>query len=435
MTQFRLLKTRRFLPLFITQFFNAFNDNAFKNAFVVLITYKIAQTIAMEQFYLALIGGIFILPFFLFSATAGQVADKFEKTRIIRWIKFFEIVFMIIAVFGFYYQNVGLLMSTLFFLGCHSTFFGPIKYSILPEHLQKYELIGGNGLIEAGTFTAILLGQVLGGGLFGSTNGLFYISVALITVAIVGFISSLFIPQTRRGQPELQISPHIFRETAKIIRIVRQKKIIFVAVIGISWFWFVGATFLTQFPTFTKNTLVGNAHVFTLFLTVFSIGIGVGSLLCNLLLRGRISAFYVPLAILGMSIFILDIYLATHHLTVPNIALLNIQDFLKNSINIRILVDVFLITVCGGLYVVPLYAIMQENSIEAERSRVIAGNNIVNAFFMVISAIYIMIVTALHFSLPQLFLILAVSNLVIVLYMTMALPYNIFEPVKKLFHR
>lgn len=435
MTQFRLLKTRRFLPLFITQFFNAFNDNAFKNAFVVLITYKIAQTIAMEQFYLALIGGIFILPFFLFSATAGQVADKFEKTRIIRWIKFFEIVFMIIAVFGFYYQNVGLLMSTLFFLGCHSTFFGPIKYSILPEHLQKYELIGGNGLIEAGTFTAILLGQVLGGGLFGSTNGLFYISVALITVAIVGFISSLFIPQTRRGQPELQISPHIFRETAKIIRIIRQKKIIFVAVIGISWFWFVGATFLTQFPTFTKNTLVGNAHVFTLFLTVFSIGIGVGSLLCNLLLRGRISAFYVPLAILGMSIFILDIYLATHHLTVPNIALLNIQDFLKNSINIRILVDVFLITVCGGLYVVPLYAIMQENSIEAERSRVIAGNNIVNAFFMVISAIYIMIVTALHFSLPQLFLILAVSNLVIVLYMTMALPYNIFEPVKKLFHR
>lgn len=435
MTQFRLLKTRRFLPLFITQFFNAFNDNAFKNAFVILITYKIAQTISMEQFYLALIGGIFILPFFLFSATAGQIADKFEKTKIIRWVKFFEIVFMIVAVFGFYYQNVSLLMSTLFFLGCHSTFFGPIKYSILPEHLQKHELIAGNGLIEAGTFTAILLGQVLGGGLFGSANGLFYIAVALITVAVVGFISCLFIPKTKIGQPELKISPDIFTETMKIISIIRQKKIIFVAVIGISWFWFVGATFLTQFPTFTKNTLVGNAQIFTLFLTVFSIGIGVGSLLCNLLLRGKISPFYVPLAILGMSIFILDIFLATHHLTVTKIALLNIQDFLKNSINIRILVDVFLITVCGGLYVVPLYAVMQENSDETVRSRVIAGNNIVNALFMVVSAIYIMIVTALHFSLPQLFLILAVSNLAIVVYMTMMLPNNIFEPIKRLLQR
>lgn len=435
MTQFRLLKTRRFLPLFITQFFNAFNDNAFKNAFVILITYKIAQSISMEQFYLALIAGIFILPFFLFSATAGQIADKFEKSRIIRWIKFFEIVFMIIAVFGFYYQNIWLLMSTLFFLGCHSTFFGPIKYSILPEHLQKSELIAGNGLIEAGTFTAILLGQVLGGGLFGSPNGLFYIAIALITVAVVGFASSLFIPKTKIGQPELQISLNIVKETRKIISIIAQKKIIFVAVIGISWFWFVGATFLTQFPTFTKNTLAGNAQVFTLFLTIFSIGIGVGSLLCNVLLRGKISSFYVPLAILGMSIFILDIYLATRHLTLASIALLNIQDFLKNSINIRILVDVFLITVCGGLYVVPLYAIMQENSDETVRSRVIAGNNIVNAFFMVVSAIYIMVVTALHFSLPQLFLILAVSNLVIVSYMTLMLPNNIFEPLKRLLQR
>jgi acyl-[acyl-carrier-protein]-phospholipid O-acyltransferase/long-chain-fatty-acid--[acyl-carrier-protein] ligase len=389
----------------------------------------------MEQFYLALIAGIFILPFFLFSATAGQIADKFEKSRIIRWIKFFEIVFMIIAVFGFYYQNIWLLMSTLFFLGCHSTFFGPIKYSILPEHLQKSELIAGNGLIEAGTFTAILLGQVLGGGLFGSPNGLFYIAIALITVAVVGFASSLFIPKTKIGQPELQISLNIVKETRKIISIIAQKKIIFVAVIGISWFWFVGATFLTQFPTFTKNTLAGNAQVFTLFLTVFSIGIGVGSLLCNVLLRGKISSFYVPLAILGMSIFILDIYLATRHLTLASIALLNIQDFLKNSINIRILVDVFLITVCGGLYVVPLYAIMQENSDETVRSRVIAGNNIVNAFFMVVSAIYIMVVTALHFSLPQLFLILAVSNLVIVSYMTLMLPNNIFEPLKRLLQR
>lgn len=422
MSQFHLLKTRRFLPLFITQFFNAFNDNVFKNALVVLITYQIAKSLAEEQYYLALTGGIFILPFFLFSATAGQLADKYEKTQIIRWVKFLEIVFMLIGVIGFYYNNLLLLLSTLFFLGCHSTFFGPIKYSILPEHLLKNELIAGNGLIEAGTFIAILLGQVLGGSLIMNPQGLTLITVALLSIAVLGFISCLYIPKTKIGQADLRISWNIFNETVKILKITQEKRVIFVAILAISWFWFIGATFLTQFPTFTKNVLHGDAQVFTLFLAFFSIGIGVGSLLCNWLLKGKISAVYVPLAILGMSIFIFDIYFATRHITTSTENLLTVLPFVNNFLNIRLLIDVFLLTVCGGLFVVPLYALIQKNSDEAIRSRVIAGNNIMNAFFMVLSAVYLMVVTALHFTLPQLFLILAISNTIVAFLINIFLP-------------
>lgn len=408
--QYHLLGTRRFLPLFITQFFNAFNDNVFKNALVVLITYAIAQNIKAEQYYIALSGGIFILPFFLLSATAGQLADKYEKTILIRWIKFLEIVFMIVGIFGFYFKNIAILMITLFFLGCHSTFFGPIKYSILPDHLHKNELIAGNGLIEAGTFIAILLGQVLGGSLILLPKGLHYVAIALLTVAVLGFTSCLFIPKTTIGQPNLKVSFNIFSQTFKIINHAYQQKEIFLAILAISWFWFIGATFLTQFPTFTKNILHGSSQIFTLFLTIFSIGIGVGSLLCNKLLKGKISTSQVPFAILGMSIFTLDIYFATRNLSVMGTQLITLREFFASWNNIRILLDVFLMTVCGGLFVVPLYALIQARSEESVRSRMIAANNIVNAVFMVLSAIYVMIATSIGFSIPTLFLFAAIAN-------------------------
>lgn len=413
MTQFHLLTTRRYLPLFVTQFFNAFNDNVFKNALVILITYRIVQSLAAEQYYLALTGGIFILPFFLFSATAGQIADKFEKTVIIRWIKFLEIIFMIVGIIGFFKNNLGILMTTLFFLGCHSTFFGPIKYSILPEVLHKNELIGGNGLIEAGTFIAILVGQILGGSLILQYHGLALIAVALLTIAILGLISCLFIPKTRIGQSDLKIEWNIVKPTWHIINLARREKLIFVAIMGISWFWFIGATFLTQFPSVTKNLLQGNSLVFTLFLTVFTIGIGVGSLCCNILLKGKITAKYVPAAMLVMSVFILDIYFATRSLTLHPGTLLSVPNFLTSANNLRILLDVFLVTVCGGLFVVPLYSIIQEHSPEPIRSRIIAANNIMNAIFMVGSAVYIMVLSQVVHCLPPLFLVLAACNLIV----------------------
>lgn len=430
-TQFHLLKTKRFLPLFVTQFFNAFNDNVFKNALVILVTYKIAQSAASEQFLIAIAGGIFILPFFLLSATAGQIADKYEKSTIIKIIKSTEVLFMIIGSIGFFLNNLFLLFATLFFLGTHSTFFGPIKYSILPIHLHKNELIGGNGLIEAGTFVAILIGQVLGGSVILLNNGVSYITIALLSIAVLGLISSFLIPKALPGQPNLKFSFNIFKETWRIVNITRQKKDIFLAVLGISWFWFIGATFITQFPTLTKNTLSANESIFTLFLTDFSLGIGAGSLLCNRLLKGKISTKYVPLAILGMSVFIFDMYLATKGINVTADHLFNLTEFLKSPNNIRILIDVFLLTICGGLFIVPLYALIQERSDDAVRSRVIACNNIINAVFMVASALFIMLFTYLQFTIPQLFLIVAICNLFVALYICKLLPEAIIHSLVK----
>lgn len=416
-SQFQLLKTKRFLPLFITQFFNAFNDNVYKNALVILITYKIASSIADEQMLIAMTGGIFILPFFLFSAIAGQLADKFEKSRIIRWVKFLEIVFMLVGIIGFYFNDLPLMMTTLFFLGCHSTFFGPIKYSLLPEHLQRQELIGGNALIEAGTFIAILIGQILGGSLILLDNGLGLISLALLSIAILGFISSLFIPKSLIGQSDLKLSFNIFKQTFYLINTTRKKKKIFLAILGISWFWFIGATFLTQFPSFTKNNLHSSSFVFTLFLTVFSLGIGVGSLLCNTLFKGKVRTQYVPIAIAGMSLCLLDIFFASGQLTPHYSSLLSLTEFITYPTHIRILADVLVLTVCGGLFVVPLYTFIQEMTEETIRSRIIAVNNIINAFFMVASALFLIIATWAGLTITQLFIILAFVNLGVAFYL------------------
>ena len=429
--QYHLLKSRRFLPLFVTQFFNAFNDNVFKNALIILITYKIAKNAQAQQYMIAIISGIFILPFFLFSATAGQLADKFEKSNLIRIIKFFEIIFMIVASLGFYWNNLFLLMSTLFFLGIHSTFFGPLKYSVLPEHLHKNELIGGNALIEAGTFIAILIGQILGGSLVLLRQGAWGVSISMISIALVGFLSSFLIPKTRRGQPDLKISFNIVKETWRIINISREKRDVYLAILGISWFWFIGATFLTKFPTFIKETLHSKASVFTLFLTVFSLGIGIGSMLCNRLLKGQITAKYVPIAILGMSVFIFDVYLAANNLEIPTAHLLSLQDYFLSLTNIRILLDVLFMTICGGLFIVPLYALIQDRTKEAQRSRVIAGNNIINAFFMVLSAIFSMSLTLMHFTTVQLFLCLAVGNLFVAIFICKLLPDAIVQSFLK----
>jgi acyl-[acyl-carrier-protein]-phospholipid O-acyltransferase/long-chain-fatty-acid--[acyl-carrier-protein] ligase len=417
-TQYHLLKTRRFLPLFITQFLNAFNDNVFKNALVILITYKIAHSISYEQLMIVLSGGIFTLPFFIFSATAGQIADKFEKSRLIRIIKFFEIIIMLLAAIGFYLNNIFLLLFALFLAGTHSAFFGPLKYAILPDHLFKDELLGGNALIEAGTFIAILVGSILGGVFILTSYGIFFISITIITIAFAGWLSSFFIPQTEIGQFNLKINFNIFKQSWKIIQSARAQKTIYAAILGISWFWLVGATFLTQFPSFTKNILHANAHIVTLFFTLFSLGIATGSLICNKLLHGEISAKYAPLGLLGMSLFTFDIYFSTksQNLYTTNYVL-GIPDFLQSFHLLRILADVFLLSACSGIFVVPLYTIIQELAHEAERARIIACNNILNSLFMVFSALGIIALLALHFTITQLFLTIAIINLFVALYL------------------
>lgn len=407
---FQLLKTERFLPLFLTQALEAFNDNLFKNALVILITFKISLSIEMTQTLVAAAAGIFILPFFLFSATAGLIADKFDKAKITRMIKLFEILAMMFAAIGFLTHHLFLLFFTLFLMGIHSAFFGPIKYSILPQHLHPEELIAGNALVEASTFIAILLGTILGGILIPLTQGEFWASLLGLMIAVLGLICSFFIPAAP-AQTNVKMSFNIFSETFSVMQYAYQKKNLFIAIIGISWFWLIGAFFLSQIPPFTKDTLNANAHVVTLFLALFSIGIATGSLLCGKLLRGSINKKYMPISLIMMSIFIIDLFFSTFQKQnlIPQ-ELIDIHSFLQSIHHWRIIVDLFFMSIAGGFYIVPLYTYIQKASEESHRSRVIAANNILNALFMVLAAIAIIVFVQLSISIPMMFLIVGVIN-------------------------
>lgn len=412
--QFSLLTARRFLPLFLTQFLGAFNDNVYKNALVILITYSLSTELKFNpEILITIAAGIFILPFFIFSAPAGQLADKFEKSQLIRYTKIAEIVLMASSAAGFYLHNVTLLMSILFLVGTQATFFGPVKYSILPAHLRANELIAGNALLEAGTFLAILSGTILGGVLAIFKAAPTFISITIVLVAVAGFITSLWIPRAEQGDANLKINSNIFRETWNIVSYTCKNQRLFLSILGISWFWLVGATYLSQFPTYAKNVLGAESSIVTLFLTVFTTGIGVGSLLCNRLLKGKINAAYAPFAALGMAIFGIDLFIASQYHGKNLTELMVLAQFLAHGAGWRILVDLFLLSICGGIYVVPLYAILQYASEEQHRSRVIASNNIFNALFMVIAAIATSLMLFFHFSVTQVFLSVAIANLAI----------------------
>ncbi len=405
-----LLATRRFLPLFITQFLGAFNDNVFKNALVVLITYKLASNVdGNAQMLVTLAAGLFILPFFIFSATAGQLADKYDRAQMARATKIWEMIIMMIASAGFYFGNIYFLLFVLFCLGVQATFFGPIKYALLPQHLHEGELIAGNGYIEAGTFLAILLGTICGGLLIMNELGTQLIAGAIIVCAALGYASSRFIPKAPGPMPELKIHWNIARETWRIIGHDRHNHRVFVSILGISWFWLIGATFLSQFPTYAKETLGADATVVTLFLTVFSVGIGIGSLLCNRLLGGEVSSKYVPAAALGITLFTVDLFFASSH-SVSSGTLIDVWEFLNHIPNVHILLDLLAIAICGGVYIVPLYAIMQHESAPNSRARTIASNNVMNALFMVIAAVGTMIMLKAGFSIPHVFLTIAILN-------------------------
>ena len=438
---FKLLSARRFLPLFLTQFLGAFNDNIFKNALVILITYKIASSSNIkEEFLVTLAAGVFILPFFLFSATAGQLSDKYPKTGLIRLVKFFEIVFMGLAVAGFHLNSITLLMVTLFLMGLHSTFFGPLKYAILPEHLAETELIGANSLIEAGTFIAILLGTILGGLLILSHAGTIIVSLLILAVALSGWIGSFFIPPTLPMAPQLKVNFNFVSETWRLIKNTQQHAGIFLAILGISWFWLLGYIFLTQFPNLTKNVLGANSEIFTLFLTLFTVGIAVGSLACNRLLKDEVTTKYVPVSILAMTFFMMDLYHACNHIPVNTSGqLIGLGHFILTLNSWRIMLDMFLISVSGGLFVVPLYAFIQVKSPPEERARIIACNNIINSFFMVLSAGITMILLAIKLTIPQVFLILSILNFMVAVYICKLLPHALiqsaFKWLLKLFYK
>lgn len=422
--QFELLKEKRFAPLFLTQFLGAFNDNLYKNALGILLIYGISTVNGSynAEVLITMGLGVFILPYFLFSALAGQFADKFEKSFLIRVTKIAEIGIVILSGMGFYAHSLFLLMSVLFLLGTQATFFGPMKYSILPDCLKQNELIGGNALIEAGTNLAILLGTIAGSYLAGFHEGALLVFIALMIIAVAGYVTSLRIPIATINQPSLKINWNLLTETYNILQNTLKKHDLFLSILGISWFWLIGGTYLTQFPAYAKNVLGAQALVVTLFLTCFIVGIAIGSLLCNRILKGKVHATFVPLAALGMSIFAIDLVTASKHHVHPGTTLITIGAFLSYLPDWRILIDLFLLAVCGGLYIVPLYAILQNESDPSYRSRVIASNNIVNAIFMVGASLITSVILSLGFTINDIFFLIAIANLVVAIYICKLLP-------------
>jgi len=373
--QFDLLRTRRFLPFFCTQFLGAFNDNVFKQSLIILLAFNAASMTTLAPVVLTnLCAGLFILPFFLFSATAGQLADKFDKTRIIRLVKTAEILIMILAGFGFHYQQLWMLLLALFLMGTHSSVFGPIKYAILPQSLEKDELVGGNALVETGTSLAILLGSMLGGWLISlEDGGRDIVSWTVLGIAFLGFLVSWQIPQAPAGNPDLKINWNPLSETWHNYQFVRKNRVVMLSILGISWFWYYGATFLTQIPAYTKDVLGGNEHVVTFLLTVFSVGIAIGSLLCEKLSDKRVELGLVPFGSIGLTLFGVDLFFATNHLT-PEVTT-GLAEFIVNPLHYRVIFDLVGIGIFGGFYIVPLYSLVQSRSEPAHRARTIAGNN------------------------------------------------------------
>ena len=417
-SQFSLLREKRFFPFFLTQFFGAFNDNVFKNALVIMIAYKAA---ANSDMLVNLAAGLFILPFFLFSAIAGQIADKFEKSRLIRIVKFIEIIIMLIAAFGFYIDNINLLIFVLFLMGSQSSLFGPVKYGYLPQHLEREELIGGNALIESSTFLSILIGTILGGILI-AMDSITPITVAILCIAVAGYLSASFIPKTPASSPDIKLNFNIFTETYRNISFLPQNRVVFLSILAISWFWFYGSVYLMQIPNFGSKVLGGDNYVITLLLSMFSVGIGLGSLLCEKLSGKRVEIGLVPIGAIGLAVFGYDIAVAAEN-WIASTELQSISQFWSSKGSGRILADLCFIGVFGGLYIVPLYALVQERADQSHLSRVIAGNNIINALFMVLAAVMAMVIlVAMKWTIPQLFKVTVLLNIIVALYIFTVVP-------------
>lgn len=415
MSQFSLLAKRRFSPFFITQFLGAFNDNVFKNALMFILTFHAAQSLSLDtNIVLNLAALLFILPFFLFSAIAGQLCDKYEKSYLIRVIKLAEIGIMCAAAVALFYDAYWCLLALLFLMGTQSTFFGPAKYAILPQHLSATELVGGNALVEMGTFAAILLGTISAGVLMSLATPVPFVAGSIIVLAILGYLAARSIPLAKANAPDLALSYNIISQTREMIVTTRQLRPVFLAIVAISWFWFLGAAYLTQFPNFTKVILNGDTSVVTLLLFVFTLGIGIGSMCCERLSSSRVELGIVPLGSLGLTVFGVMLYFAIPE--APEIRADWVW-FLEQDYLWSLLSALFGIGFFGGIFIVPLYAFVQERAPEHYRARTIAVINIMNALFMVGSAVAgIVFLGMLGLDIPEFFLILAIMNVVVCCY-------------------
>jgi len=394
-----LLGTRRFLPMFVTQFFGALNDNVYKQSLLLVITYGlINQQSASVSTLNNLAALLFILPYFIFSATAGQIADKYERSQLVRGIKILEIVIMLIGSAGFLLGHLWLLLTALFLMGVHSTFFGPIKYAILPEILKPNELMSGNALFQSGTSIAILIGMILGGAVISASDGnLFWISLTVVTIAVLGYISSRFVLKQNVTSPDIKIDWNFFRTSFQTLKYAKSLPIIFMILLGNSWYWFYGATYLTQIPQLTQQNLHASENVVSLLLTFFSVGIGVGSLLCRKIGGTEVNLKMVPVGAIGLTVF--AFYLAASLAFVPERSsgeMLGLKEvFSQGWSYYHVMLAVTLLGISGGFYIVPLYAMMQAFSPRSHRARVVAANNILNAVFMVSSAIFSIIILSI----------------------------------------
>ncbi len=419
--QFDLLRQSRFAPFFWTQFLGAGNDNLFKFALTVMVTYQLQIGWLPPALAGLAIGALFILPFLLFSATSGQLADKHDKTALIRFVKWLEIAIMALAGWGFVQANVPVLLGCVFLMGLHSTLFGPVKFAYLPQHLNERELTGGNGMVEMGTFVAILLGNVAGGLLIAIPGvGAQYVAWACLGLAIVGRAAAQWIPASPSTDPELKINWNPVSETWRNLKLAHGNVVVFRSLLGISWMWFFGAVFLSQFPSFAKEVLHGDEQVASLLLVVFSIGIGIGSLLCEGLSRRHVEIGLVPLGAIGMSVFSIDLYFASRGL--PPASGLTLAQFIAQAAHWRVMADLALLSLFAGLYSVPMYALIQLRSAPTHRARIIAANNILNALFMIVSSIGVGLLLKANFTIPQVFLITGLLNAVVAFYIFMLVP-------------
>ncbi len=421
-SQFSLLSQRRFGPFFWTQFFGAFNDNLFKTALMVILAYDALSWTTLDPSTITnLIPGLFILPYVVFSATAGQLADKFEKAGLARFVKWMELAIMAVAAAGWMTHTLWLLVAAVVGMGVHSTLFGPVKYAYLPQQLKPEELVGGNGLIEMGTFVGILLGEILGAVLIvHKPLGVELVAGATIAVAIFGLLASYRVPRTPAPEPDLKVSLNFVAESFRNLNFSRKNRPVFLAMLGNSWFWFYGALILAQFPVYSKDFLHGDHSVFVLLLTVFSVGIGTGSLLCERLSGHKIEIGLVPFGSIGLSLFGIDLYFASN--AYANTQVVDALAFVSQAGVPRILLDIVMIGVFGGFFIVPLFALIQTRCDPKHISRTIAGMNILNALFMVAAAGVAIVLLGKGFTIPQLFLVTAILNALVAAYIFSLVP-------------
>ena len=418
----RLIYSRRFLPFFLTQAFGAFNDNVFKNALMLMLAFTAANALPWDtDLTMNLAAGLFILPFLLFSATAGTLADAMCKTKLIRALKLLEIGLMLLAGAAFYYQQYLLLLGVLFLMGSQSAFFGPVKYAILPQLLDDKTLLSGNAWVEMGTFVAILLGTIVGGLLVGVANAPIWIGAVVIVFSVLGYLVSRNIPlvgEVHQSDP-FKFAP--WQQTKAAVRISYQNRTLYLSIMAISWFWFLGAGYLTQFPNFAKTVLGGDNTVVTALLVAFSVGVGAGSMLCERLSGDKVELGIVPVGALGLTIFGISLFFSSPASITTE--LLSLSQFLATGLGWKVLFDLLFIGIFGGLFIVPLYALLQQRAEPQQRARVIAANNIFNALFMVVSALAgILFLSVLDLAIPEYFLVLAIMNAVIALYVFSQVP-------------